>query len=172
MDAQHDDAPRRTAVARPGVHVPRASVPVPGPTRRAVLAGSGAGAALAVLAACGGGPATGARDEPAGTGSQGSGVPAGEVLAQADDVPVGGAVAVTVDDAPVLVTRPAEETFAAFSAVCTHQGCTVGPGEGELVCPCHASRFDLATGAVLGGPAPSPLTEVAVTVDGGRVTSA
>jgi cytochrome b6-f complex iron-sulfur subunit len=147
-----------------------------GPTRRAVLAGSGAGAALAALAACGGTPPSGTRggtDDVAdeGTGG-GAGVAAGQVLARTDDVPVGGAVGVTVDGAQLLVTQPEEGTFAAFSAVCTHQACTVAPGEGELVCPCHASRYDLATGEVLGGPAPSPLPEVDVTVESGEVTSA
>ncbi|OLT50550.1 Rieske (2Fe-2S) protein [Cellulosimicrobium sp. CUA-896] len=144
------------------------------PTRRAVLAGSGAGAALAVLAACGGSPPSGtATGGATGSGSAGDGaVAAGEVLARADDVPVGGAVGVTVDGSQLLVTQPEEGTFAAFSAVCTHQGCTVAPGEGELVCPCHASRYDLATGAVLTGPAPSPLPEVAVTVESGQVVSA
>ncbi|WP_454044137.1 Rieske (2Fe-2S) protein [Cellulosimicrobium sp. Marseille-Q8652] len=94
------------------------------------------------------------------------------LLAQADDVPVGGALGVTVGGAQLLVTQPEEGSFAAFSAICTHQGCTVAPGDGELVCPCHASRYDLATGAVLGGPAPEPLPEVPVTVESGEVTSA
>uniref|UniRef100_UPI000848ECD3 Rieske (2Fe-2S) protein n=1 Tax=Cellulosimicrobium cellulans TaxID=1710 RepID=UPI000848ECD3 len=131
------------------------------------------------LAACGGSPPSGARGGAEGgdggtrSGTDGgSGVAAGEVLARTDDVPVGGAVGVTVDGAQLLVTQPQEGTFAAFSAVCTHQACTVAPGDGELVCPCHASRYDLATGAVLGGPAPSPLAEVPVTVDAGQVTSA
>ncbi len=143
-----------------------------GPTRRAVLAGSGAGAALAVLAACGADASSGTSRGPGGAMGAGSGVPADEVLARTDDVPLGGAVGVTVDGAPVLVTQPEEGVFAAFSAVCTHQGCTVAPGDGELVCPCHASRYDLATGAVLAGPAPSPLPEVAVSVMSGQVVSA
>jgi len=142
------------------------------PTRRVVLAGSGAGAALALLAACGGSQPSGTSGADDSGGGGDAVVGPGQALASADDVPVGGALAVTVDGAPLLVTQPEEGTFAAFSAICTHQGCTVGPGDGELLCPCHASRYDLATGAVLGGPAPSPLPEVPVTVDGGEVTSA
>jgi cytochrome b6-f complex iron-sulfur subunit len=160
MDALHEDGHPRPGGAPAG------------PTRRAVLAGSGAGAALAVLAACGGDPPSGTRDGTGGGTGEGSGVPAGQVLARAADVPVGGALGVTVDGAQLLVTQPEEGTFAAFSAICTHQACTVAPGDGELVCPCHASRYDLATGAVLGGPAPSPLPEVTVTVESGDVTSA
>lgn len=177
VDARDDTlvaAPDAARTRRPSpiLRVPRGATP----TRRVVLAGSGAGAALALLAACGGGGPSGTQDGGTG-GGEGSGgggpdVGRGQALASVDDVPVGGALAVTVDGAPLLVTQPEEGTFAAFSAICTHQGCTVAPGDGELLCPCHASRYDLATGAVLGGPAPSPLPEVPVTVDGGEVTSA
>ncbi|QJW37007.1 Rieske (2Fe-2S) protein [Cellulosimicrobium protaetiae] len=167
----HDDTPLATHVTQPGTQ------PVSLPTRRVVLSGTGAGAMALLLAACGGGAPSGTQDgQGSGDGSDGGGdgsqlVGPGQVLAGADDVPVGGALAVTVDGEQLLVTQPEEGTFAAFSAICTHQGCTVAPGDGELVCPCHASRYDLATGAVLGGPAPSPLPEVPVTVDGGEVTS-
>lgn len=48
-------------------------------------------------------------------------------------------------------------SFRAASAVCTHLGCTVNlAGEG-FHCPCHGSVFD-GSGAVVSGPAPSPLT--------------
>jgi Rieske Fe-S protein len=57
----------------------------------------------------------------------------------------------------------------AFSAVCTHMGCTVAPQGGILKCPCHGSTYDLATGDNTGGPAPRPLAKVSVTVQGGRV---
>lgn len=140
------------------------------PTRRAVLAGAGSSALLVVLAACGGGSGGGSGDS--GDRDGGDLVGPGESLAAVADVPVGGALSVTVAGERLLVTQPEEGTFAAFSAICTHQGCTVLPGDGELRCPCHASRYDLATGAVLGGPAPAPLPKVDVTVDGDTVTSA
>lgn len=174
MDAPHSPAPTAAApVRRPGavLRVPAGATP----TRRVVLAGTGAGAALALLAACGGDPPAGTqRPDDATSGDEGGDavVEPGQVLASVDDVPVGGALAVTVGGAPLLVTQPEDGTFAAFSAICTHEGCTVGPGDGELLCPCHASRYDLATGAVLGGPAPLPLPEVPVAVDDGEVTSA
>ncbi|MCB7137805.1 Rieske (2Fe-2S) protein [Cellulosimicrobium marinum] len=144
-----------------------------GTTRRAVLAGSGAGAALAVLAACGGDPpsGTGDPDRSAGTPGDEVAVEPGQVLARADDVPVGGALGVTVGGAQLLVTQPQEGTYAAFSAICTHQACVVASGDGDLRCPCHASSYDLATGEVLGGPAPSPLPEVPVTVAEGKITA-
>ena len=58
----------------------------------------------------------------------------------------------------------------AWSAVCTHQGCLVTEvRDGVIVCPCHASEFDAASGAVLAGPARRPLPEVAVEVRGDDV---
>jgi nitrite reductase/ring-hydroxylating ferredoxin subunit len=171
-----DDVPSRytaaTEAIMDGPHRDEGIVDRHAPTRRAVLAGSGSSAALLLLAACGGGTPSGTGDR-SGTAGEGAGAVApGEVLARADDVPVGGALSVTVGGAQLLVTQPEEGTFAAFSAICTHQACTVAPGDGELLCPCHASRYDLATGAVLGGPAPEPLPEVPVTVASGEVTSA
>ncbi len=62
----------------------------------------------------------------------------------------------------VLVRLPSGETVA-YSAVCTHQGCTVGydPQRQLLVCPCHGSTFDPARGAkVLSGPATRPLEKL------------
>jgi len=69
-------------------------------------------------------------------------------------IPVGGATVVLVQEIYlVVVGRPSESAFAAHTAICTHQGCTVTPGRGlELDCPCHGSRFDAATGQVLGAP--------------------
>ena len=57
----------------------------------------------------------------------------------------------------------------AFSAVCTHAGCTVGYQSGELVCPCHGGVFDAKTGAVVSGPPPSPLQQRKVIESGGSI---
>jgi Rieske Fe-S protein len=61
----------------------------------------------------------------------------------------------------------------AYSAVCTHQGCTVAYQDGQLACPCHGSIFDPANGAaVVSGPAQRPLPEVPVEVRAGEVVQA
>jgi thiosulfate dehydrogenase [quinone] large subunit len=85
-------------------------------------------------------------------------------------VPVGGAVQLSVSGAtdPVFVVQPKAGTFCAFSSACTHAGCTVlPPKDGVFVCPCHSSKFDASTGAVLQGPATQPLPRFAVTESNG-----
>jgi Rieske Fe-S protein len=77
---------------------------------------------------------------------------------------------VILKDQKVVVTQPAKGTFLAFSAVCTHLGCTVATISGDqIMCPCHGSVFSVKDGSVLGGPAPSPLPPVQVSVKGGQV---
>jgi nitrite reductase/ring-hydroxylating ferredoxin subunit len=48
----------------------------------------------------------------------------------------------------------------AFSDLCSHLGCSLAEegkvDRGELLCTCHGSRFALADGRVLNGPASSP----------------
>lgn len=135
-------------------------------SRRGVLfAGAGTIAGVAVLAAC--------ADDSGSTSSGGSGGDGGQAgggLVKVSEVPVGGAV--SAEDAsgkPVIVSQPEKGTIVAFSAVCTHQGCTVAPDGGQLKCPCHGSTYDLATGDNTGGPAPRPLPEIPVKVAGGEV---
>jgi nitrite reductase/ring-hydroxylating ferredoxin subunit len=60
----------------------------------------------------------------------------------------------------------------AFDDTCTHAGCSLAGGEldGRVVtCPCHGSRFDATSGAVLRGPARSPVRSHAVTTEGDDV---
>ena len=108
-------------------------------------------------------------DEGAGVSSSTS-VQEGTPLLSTSEVPVGG-YAINAD-AKVVVSQPTEGEFRAFSAVCTHQGCLVSQSsDAEIPCKCHGSRFALADGAVLGGPATEALAPVEVTVVDGMVTS-
>lgn len=152
-----------------------------GLTRRKVLvAGTGVALGTSLLVACGsdGGGTT----APAGSGSpagnagssgSGGGGAGGGALAKVADVPVGGAVSATGSDGkPVIISQPTQGTVVAFSAICTHAGCTVAPADKILQCPCHGSTYDLATGDNTGGPAPRPLTEIPVKVTHGEVVEA
>lgn len=82
--------------------------------------------------------------------------PKGTLLGAASDIPVGGGAIYTA--AKVVVTQPASGQYKAFSAVCTHVGCLVNKvTSGTIDCPCHGSEFKITNGAVVAGPAPSPL---------------
>jgi thiosulfate dehydrogenase [quinone] large subunit len=61
------------------------------------------------------------------------------------------------DGNPDIIIRHQSGGLSAFSAVCTHTGCTVAFESGVIACPCHGSEFDPNTGAVLRGPAATPL---------------
>lgn len=68
-----------------------------------------------------------------------------------------------------IIVRTERGVFA-LSAVCTHLGCLVNwePDAREIVCPCHAARFDL-NGNVIGGPAPKPLQQIKATIVNGNI---
>ncbi len=57
----------------------------------------------------------------------------------------------------------------AFSAVCTHAGCTVNYTSSELYCPCHRGYFSAANGSVLGGPPPRPIPEYDIQIVKGNI---
>lgn len=130
------------------------------PKRREALLAGGAGLAAASLTACGSadGTAAGTSTTAASGGSGGS-----TTLAKSD-VPEGGGV--VVKDAKVVVTQPSAGEFKAFSAVCTHQGCIVSGVTSTIDCACHNSKFALADGSVVSGPATSALAAKTVTADG------
>lgn len=76
------------------------------------------------------------------------------------DLPVG--LTLTGD---VIASRSPDGRLRAFAARCTHLGCRLGRiVDGQIVCPCHGSRF-FADGQVAAGPAARPLTEWPVTRD-------
>lgn len=69
-------------------------------------------------------------------------------------------VIVPVSGQRVIVFQSPDQQLFAFSALCTHEGCTITyqPEQSILWCPCHDGRFDL-TGRVVSGPPPQPLTK-------------
>lgn len=126
----------------------------------------GVGAAAAsVLAGCGGN---------GGGGGGGETGEAPESIASESEVEPGSSVNFRdAGERAVLIHREDGE-FVAYSAICTHQQCEVNYQEdaGELVCPCHGSVFDPATGAPQNGPAEQPLREIPVEVRDGEVVRA
>jgi Rieske Fe-S protein len=143
-------------------------------TRRALITTGGAtvlGAGAVMLAACSpGGGAT--QEQAAGQDAGGPAIKAGTTVIALADIPVGGTASAKVDGQQVLLAQPTAGTVVCFSAICTHQGCTVAPAGKEFDCPCHGSQFAAATGDVLAGPAVKPLNKIAVTVSGDSVVTA
>jgi Rieske Fe-S protein len=135
--------------------------------RRAVIA---AAAGLGAAAACGPAatPSTDATASVAPPPPTPTPTREPRPVAPADDIPVGGGR--VYPDLRVVVTQPIPGEFRGFGIVCTHDSCELNAVKnGTINCPCHGSRYDLATGAVVAGPAPKPLAEVAVTVEGDQV---
>jgi Rieske Fe-S protein len=92
-------------------------------------------------------------------------------LALTSDVPVGGGKILA--EKKIVITQPRAGSFQAFTAVCTHQGCTVSSVSGGTVnCPCHGSKFSITSGSVVAGPAPSALAPVSIKVQGTSIVQA
>ena len=109
---------------------------------------------------------------------------------RADDLAVGGFLTAWPENAPgaadshiVLIrTRPgdlrlapgredwAPDGYVAYSKTCTHAGCPVGLYDQRtqrLFCPCEQAVFDITDGArPIAGPAPRPLPQLPLFVDG------
>jgi Rieske Fe-S protein len=97
-----------------------------------------------------------------------SAAPTGTALGPASAVPVGGGTIYAQEQ--VVVTQPTAGTFKAFSAICTHEGCTVSSVSGGTInCPCHGSKFKIADGSVAHGPAQRPLPAKQITDDDGTL---
>jgi Rieske Fe-S protein len=60
------------------------------------------------------------------------------------------------------------DAFVAYSAICTHLGCTVNArldDSGNIVCPCHASKFDPRSDAQpVAGPAARALPSLPIRI--------
>jgi nitrite reductase/ring-hydroxylating ferredoxin subunit len=148
----------------------------------------GVSAASASLVACGGGSGGsgggnsggdsgggnyGGSKAASSSSSGGEAKAGGDSIASESEVAPGSAVKFKDSGNPAVLVHLKNGDFVAYSAVCTHQGCTVAYKGGQLACPCHGSVFDPANGAeVVAGPAPSPLPEIPVKVEGGEVVKA
>lgn len=91
------------------------------------------------------------------------------VVAEAD-FPEDGKFTATVNGWQVLVVK-LDTGFQAVNDRCTHAASPLSGGRirrGAIMCPLHGARFDLSTGACIGGPY-VPLRRFAVRVTEGQV---
>lgn len=90
-------------------------------------------------------------------------------LVKTSAVPVGGGVLAS----GLLVVQPQAGVFKAYDATCPHAGVTVDPPQsGVFTCPGHNSKFKVADGSRISGPAARGLKTVAVKVANGWVVKA
>jgi Rieske Fe-S protein len=132
------------------------------PTRRGLLAGTGAACIAGTVSACGS-----ARGTAAGAAVTG-GNAGGTALASTSEIPEGSGK--IFSGAKVVVTQPAAGEYKAFSAVCTHMQCIVDQiSNGTIDCPCHGSQYSIKDGSVVSGPAPSPLPAESIKISSGSI---
>ena len=145
--------------------------------RLGALLGLGLAAASA-LAACGGGRSSTWNEggEAAGGSAAGGGPKIGKGQAIVKQSEVAANTAFPFTDADTgqqsVLVHLENGAFAAYSAICTHQACTVAyqPQTQKLACPCHGSVFDPEDGAaVVSGPADRPLPRIRIEVKKGQV---
>ncbi len=137
---------------------------------RTLSASAAKGAGATASPPSGGASGGGAGGGGASKGS--SSLPKGAVkLGPSNRLPAGSAA--TYADpgtgSPDILIRESDGSLKAFSAVCTHAGCTVGYEGGVIVCPCHGGEYNAETGEVVAGPPPTGLAPKRVVESGGQI---
>jgi len=191
-----DNALERSSAAlarRTSLRAPASDSPAEPVTTRRVLLAEFAGMAVAIagISALSKGAYSAARTlstkshpSHAGSGRSASSASAGEAGAAGSNLPPGAVrlgpgsrlpsgQAATYSDpsdgSPDILIRDEGGDLRAFSAVCTHAGCTVGYEGGTIVCPCHGGEYSAETGEVIAGPPPTGLTPKRVVESGGQI---
>jgi nitrite reductase/ring-hydroxylating ferredoxin subunit len=90
-----------------------------------------------------------------------------------DEIAVGGVKIFNYPTAadPCILVRTSDDSFVAYSQVCTHLSCAVyfEREQNRLECPCHLGFFSITDGSVLQGPPQRPLPRVALERKGGQL---
>ena len=95
--------------------------------------------------------------------SQGHAKTTGTLLGDVSEIPVGEGKIFPAQK--VVVTQPSPGKYRAFSAICTHVGCTLDKVEGgKIYCPCHGAVFTVSNGVPVAGPTSVPLPHAKITV--------
>jgi len=107
---------------------------------------------------------------PSATSSSQPAQPAGQHIGTVAQLNVGGTLKFTHKGNAAVVVHPSQTSYIGLSLVCTHAGCTCNlPAGGRIVCGCHGSVFSASNGAVLQGPASTPLDRITITAANGNL---
>ncbi|MDX1935347.1 MAG: Rieske (2Fe-2S) protein [Capsulimonadales bacterium] len=92
-------------------------------------------------------------------------------LKDADKLPRGSALMFKFGVSPAVLIHHDDDSWTAFSAVCTHLACTVqfDPNRKAITCACHGGVYDAKTGKNIAGPPPKPLPTFVAKVSPGSV---
>ena len=117
-----------------------------------------------------GGNAGGGNEQAAGGGSKKPKAPGGKAIAETSEVAPDSAVAFKDWEPCALLVHLDSGDFVAYSAVCTHQGCTVAYKNGSSRAPATALSSTRRK-ARRSWPAPprGPLPEIPIKISGGEV---
>lgn len=92
------------------------------------------------------------------------------VAAKADELAPGDGKPFKFGNQPAMLIRDKNGDYHAYSAICSHLGCTTQfrKEEGDIFCACHGGIYDLS-GKNVSGPPPKPLMAFKVTVAGDQI---
>jgi nitrite reductase/ring-hydroxylating ferredoxin subunit len=97
------------------------------------------------------------------------------VIAQTGEIPVNGfkIFQYPTDVDPCILVRTGENSYVAYSRICTHNSCPVfyRPDENGLECRCHNGLFSITDGSVLQGPPPRPLPRILLDFQGNDIVA-
>ncbi|SEF59516.1 cytochrome b6-f complex iron-sulfur subunit [Bryocella elongata] len=88
-------------------------------------------------------------------------------LKDAQKLPMGSVMMFKFGPSPAMLIHHLDGKWVAFTAVCTHLGCTVQyeAGPDRIHCACHGGVYNSQTGANVSGPPPKPLLAYKVAVN-------
>ena len=92
-------------------------------------------------------------------------------LCPLSDLPEGAARVFEIDGTSLAAARSATKVFVVENR-CSHDDGPLGEGrmlDGQIECPRHGARFDLATGRATRMPAVAPIETFAATIEGNDV---
>jgi len=93
-------------------------------------------------------------------------------VCKVDDVPLGKALRIKIDDVPIALVKTTSGEIKAISDNCSHGEISLSEGfvdDSTIECWAHGAKFDLNTGKPLSLPAFEPVPVYEVIVEGDEI---